>query len=942
MSLKKTSSNIRIGFLVASLCMFFFLLISFKNILHSELESKVILSSAQGFEKVHDVLIDVQALESAQRGYVITGKEDFFLNYQNARKAVLNDTVFLNSLLSLKSDDSLENKKLKTLVVKKIFHTDNIVVVRKNIGQDSASKIIAEGNGMALMNEINSIIENKKNIYWSQLRKSGERNFILSKRRIWQLLGVAVFLITVLTVNYFFIKRNFNQQQSFVAKLKENASLIGIISDAIVTTDEMFRITGWNKYAELMYGYTEKEAKGNIMGILLKSESTDDDKNKDFKSEITNQLHQNLSWHGELLHYNKKNEPLHVEISAAAILDKNEKFSGTIVVLRNVTEQKKNQRDLKSLNENLESQVKEKVDELRTVFERITDGFISLDKELNFTFANDKACEMYGKPREKVVGRNMLQVTPGIVNEPFYKVLQQAIKNGEYIHAELYSTSTAQWFENWIYPDEVGVSVYYREITVKKKNEEQYRIANERFEFVSKATNEAIWDWDVKTNSVWGNEKYYELLAKENPEISNFEAYTSRIHPEDLKIGLALVEDCLRKKETFLFNEYRYKDKNDKWLTLYNRQYILYDKEGNPFRIIGSLQDVTTQKEIQQQILYEKDLSDAVINSLPGVFYMFNKDRKFIRWNKNIETITGYSFEEMQEKNPVDFVPNEQRELVGGKIYNVFKNGSDFVEADLLCKNNKRIPYYFTGMYINYEGQDCMMGVGIDISEKIKTQEDLRKLAIHLQNIREEERTRIAREIHDELGQQLTGLKMNLSWLSKKIEPQSKEMNQKFEESVQLVDETVKSVRRIATQLRPSILDDLGLISAIEWQTEDFEKRFNIKTAFSSNVNSIELESNVATAIFRVYQESLTNILRHSKATSIKTKIFQENEGLTLSIEDNGIGFDINETKNKKTLGLLGMKERTLMIGGHYQIISEPGSGTTVLISVPVMKSNII
>ena len=899
-------------------------------------ESKSILFSAQGFEKVHDILIDVQNLESAQRGYVITGKEEFFLNYQNARKAVLKDAEFLKTLRLSDNNESNENEKLILLVGEKISHTDKVVVARKNIGQDSASKIIAQGNGMILMNEIKSIIENKKEKYWNNLRESGERNYKLSKRRIWQLIGLAAFLIIILSVNYYIISKDFNQQQKISAKLKENASLIGIISNAIVTTDDSFKIKGWNKYAEQLYGYSEAEALGKTMSDLLRSKPIIET-SSDFKNDIRNQLFQHLEWHGELFHYTKTNRSLHVEISSSVILDENDNFSGTINLIRDITEERKNAQELKKLNENLETQVKEKVEELTKVFERITDGFISLDNKLNFTFANDKACMMYGKPNNEVVGKNILEVTPSVIAEPFYKVLLQSLQSKESLFAELYATTTDQWFENWIYPDENGVSIYYRDISAKKKNEEALHIANERFELINTATNDAIWDWDLKTNMIWGNEKYYELINKKSEDVSNYDAFIKRIHPDDLISGIQLFEDSLKKKETYLSNEYRFRKNNDEWLTLYNRHTILYDSEKNPYRIIGSLQDITIQKQIQQQIIFEKDLSEAIVNSLPGVFYMFNSQRKFLKWNKNIETVTGYNAEEMSMMDPVNFVPDEQRELVGGKIANVFINGSDFVEADLLCKNNNRIPYYFTGMYIKYEGQDCMMGIGIDVSEKVKTQEDLRNLATHLQIVREEERTRIAREIHDELGQQLSGLKMNLSWLNKKIEPQVSDVNNKLTESIDLINDTVKSVRRIATQLRPSILDDLGLVSAIEWQTEDFEKRFNIKTTFICNVTSIDIDPNVTTALFRVYQESLTNILRHSKATAIKTKINLENNRITLSIEDNGIGFDTNGIKNKKTLGLLGMKERTLMIGGQYQIISEPGIGTTVLITAPVM-----
>ena len=229
-----------------------------------------------------------------------------------------------------------------------------------------------------------------------------------------------------------------------------------------------------------------------------------------------------------------------------------------------------------------------------------------------------------------------------------------------------------------------------------------------------------------------------------------------------------------------------------------------------------------------------------------------------------------------------------------------------------------------------------MMGVGIDISEKSKYQKELKDLSIHIQNIREEERTRIARDIHDELGQQLTGLKMDISWINKKMINDKPDVIEKIKNALVLIDDTVKSVRRISTQLRPSVLDDLGLISAMEWQTDEFQKRFNIPSSFISNVATVNLHADKITAIFRIYQESLTNILRHSEATKVITSITLENDKLLMKISDNGIGFNETEIKNKKTLGLLGMKERALMLGGHYQIISKPNEGTIVLLELPL------
>jgi signal transduction histidine kinase len=236
-----------------------------------------------------------------------------------------------------------------------------------------------------------------------------------------------------------------------------------------------------------------------------------------------------------------------------------------------------------------------------------------------------------------------------------------------------------------------------------------------------------------------------------------------------------------------------------------------------------------------------------------------------------------------------------------------------------------------------------IMSLVQDITERKKAEEELRNLteqlrnlASHLQNIREEERLTIAREIHDELGQQLTGLKIDISFLSKKINTKDKEVKQKINTINKLLDETVKTVRRIATELRPLILDNLGFIEAMKWQSEEFKKRSGIRIEFTSSVNEIILPDNILIGLFRIYQEALTNIARHSEAT-IVSAIFERNEkNVILCIKDNGKGFNAASIDNKKTLGLLGIKERALMMGGICKISGITGKGVIISISVPL------
>jgi signal transduction histidine kinase len=268
------------------------------------------------------------------------------------------------------------------------------------------------------------------------------------------------------------------------------------------------------------------------------------------------------------------------------------------------------------------------------------------------------------------------------------------------------------------------------------------------------------------------------------------------------------------------------------------------------------------------------------------------------------------------------------------------------IEANLTGKDGAQTPYYFKAVLLTYEGRPCLLGTGIDITERVKAEKklqesllEIRQLTEYIQNIREEERAHIAREIHDELGQQLTVLKMDVSWLNKRVDSDDEMIKQKLYSLTNMLDGTVKTVRRISSELRPSLLDDLGLIAAMDWHLREFGARSGIETEFVEPEFEVFISPGIRTGLYRIFQESLTNVARHASAKKVKVSLQHNGSHFVLSIEDNGIGFDKQRQKDK-TLGILGMKERTAMMGGTYEIISMPGRGTVVVVSVPIQNIN--
>lgn len=216
------------------------------------------------------------------------------------------------------------------------------------------------------------------------------------------------------------------------------------------------------------------------------------------------------------------------------------------------------------------------------------------------------------------------------------------------------------------------------------------------------------------------------------------------------------------------------------------------------------------------------------------------------------------------------------------------------------------------------------------------SEENLRALAAHLEHVREEEWGRIAREIHDELGQVLTGLKMDLKWIADGLEPGQAALAARAKASSARIDDAVRSVRGIASRLRPEVLHELGLLAAVEWQAQDFQRRTGVRcvTRFPASEPALDEERSIAA--FRILQELLTNVARHANATRVEVAVQLTNGGLALTVEDDGKGIDAQMLSRRDSLGLLGIRERALSFGGTVDIAGERGAGTRARVFIPL------
>ena len=217
-----------------------------------------------------------------------------------------------------------------------------------------------------------------------------------------------------------------------------------------------------------------------------------------------------------------------------------------------------------------------------------------------------------------------------------------------------------------------------------------------------------------------------------------------------------------------------------------------------------------------------------------------------------------------------------------------------------------------------------------------QSHEQLRALSVYLQHVREEERTVIAREVHDELGQALTGLKLELTWLTGRLPPGLKSLRAKARSMAEHIDETIHAVRRIATELRPGLLDTVGLLAALEWQANEFQTQTGIQCRVKAAIKETLWDQDLNTAFFRIFQETLTNIIRHAHATKVNVRLAEMSGYLILEVKDNGRGISEAEIHNTRSIGLLGMRERAALLGGEVRVSGEPGKGTAVRVRIPL------
>jgi PAS domain S-box-containing protein len=735
-----------------------------------------------------------------------------------------------------------------------------------------------------------------------------------------------------------------NAPSGFFASEEIFKHLINSVEDyAIFVIDVDGNIITWNKGAQKIKGYSADEAIGQHISIFY----TADDIKK-------GEPMQNLRFATVHGHYEKEGwrvrkdgSKFWANIVFTALYDDHGNLRGFAKVTRDMTEIKKTREELEFLNRQIDLS---------------NDAIYTFDDNIKIKNWNLGAQNLYGFTKEEALGKDPNELLKTILSEEEIGLALKEVTDKNYWSGEIkrktktgreiyvHASTTTIRDNNRIISGYVSISF---DITKEKELREQVNhlatiIEHATEAIISRGMDKRIISWNKGAEKLFGYSKA-EVRGKTFTEL----AYVRLTANEIAEIEDQIIRTGIWKAEMNYFR----KDGSSFFGSVTGN--AIRNQQGETTSIIFIIWDITKRKELEDELkklneeleqkveqrtteIYknEKRYRALIENSVEGISLLDEFSNVFYRSPSGIKMLgNNPTTDSLRLAHPEDLV--------------AFKN--KFAEA--LEKPGIAVPYtarylrasgdYFwaEGTFTNLlqvSGVQAVVANYRDITERVRASEEimqttqqLRDLSAHLQSIREEERAYVAREIHDELGQQLTGLKMDMSALTSRLSSNDDVVIEKIQSIQQLLNHSIKTVRRIATELRPSILDDLGLVAAIEWQCEEFEKRSGIKTRFVSDLEQMIFNSAISICLFRICQESLTNVARYACAKNVQISLHRIDEMIVFKICDDGIGFDTSRKGNKKTWGLIGMKERAAMVAGSLAIHSKPENGTTLEITVP-------
>ncbi len=530
---------------------------------------------------------------------------------------------------------------------------------------------------------------------------------------------------------------------------------------------------------------------------------------------------------------------------------------------------------------------------------------------------------------------------------------------GALIPSKMYQDEQiAKYYENFVYrlPNGEIVAVY-QDVTERKRAEKALQISEAQLSNAMEIAKLGYWEYDVAEDLFTFNDHFYSIFRTSAERVGGYQISSARyaqlfLHPDDRPLVAAEIKKSLETADPHFSRqlEHRiiYADGEPGYISV--RFFIVKDKQGRTVKTFGANQDITEQKRPAEELRKMQKHLEGTVNALPDLMFEVDAQGRIYNYHTPTLQILYVPPEKFLNKTFRQVLPKDAADTIMRSIAAAAEKGYHR-GATYSLKMPEGLCWFELSISVwgNPKSPECRFIVLVrDITERIKLEENLlrsreqlHKLTQHLEAVREEEQQRISRELHDELGQVLTALKIDVSWLKKRPAAfQDKAVSEKIHTMAELIDQTIETTKRISTALRPAILDDLGLIPAVEWQINEFTKHSGIKGAFSVTPPEIIVPPEIATAVFRILQESLTNILRYANATRVKISLNATGEQIELKVRDNGKGINKEKIKGPLSFGLIGMRERLYPFGGALDIKGRKGKGTTVSVVIPLRPSH--
>lgn len=705
-----------------------------------------------------------------------------------------------------------------------------------------------------------------------------------------------------------------------------NRLIVNSISDPIIVLDSQFRYRHVNKAAEKLISWSADQLLGNNifeMHPYLSGSSLEISCKKAFKEQkhyFIEQYYPNFdAWTEYKIYPNPE---------------------GLVVNFKNISIDKKKEADaLKLVKRNA------------LLIESMRDMFLLTDDKLNVVDVNPSFCETLGYTKEEILDMNVtdfdIQLSKETILEKIKIALKEGLpfidtknrkKNGDIVDIELTLLQL-------VIDGKKHFASFGRNVSEFKQAQKQLNKTNLRFELIGIATKEALWEVEIETQKRWANEVHQNMygLSKSDP-VPPSKEWENRINSSEREIVELGLQQAIQDKKTAWTGEYSFLTENNGWITVYDRTHIIYDQHGRATRMLGSMTNITDLKKAEIAIKAEKELSDSIINSLPGIFYLISREGEFLRWNKNFEKISGYNSKELKSTPAMELFPEDERDLLREKITEVFEKGESEIETNIFTKNREKIPFYLNGNLTTKNGIKCLIGMGVDMTEKKKAEKALHKMEVeilrqkvqHQKKIaraiiktQETQRNHIGAELHDNVNQLLAGSRLYLSIAGKKDE--------KIKEAIQypmdLVDNAINEIR-ILTAKHVSPLKDVDLENLVKSLLENLQQTTEIKAALSYEVTNNNIPGDQRINIYRILQELINNIIKHSNCTEAIVDIKTCENFICIKVEDNGKGFVL--TDKREGIGLSNITNRVDSFNGEIEIESEPGKGCMTTIKIPL------